>query len=63
IGSFDHPSEGSFPALRNPLRFDGFDDPQTGTPPLLGSDTDAILAGTLGLDEAEVAALRKDGVV
>ncbi|MBN8943251.1 MAG: CoA transferase [Rhizobiales bacterium] len=63
VGAFDHPSEGRFPALRNPLRFDGFDDPQTGTPPLLGSDTAAILASTLGLDEAEIAALRKDGVV
>lgn len=43
VGHFDHPVEGRFPALRNPLRFDGFDDPEIGVPPLLGADNDAIL--------------------
>ena len=33
---------GSFPALRNPLRFIGYDDPYTGIPPGLGSHTEAI---------------------
>ncbi|EJL30471.1 CaiB/BaiF CoA-transferase family protein [Novosphingobium sp. AP12] len=46
IGHFDHPVEGRFPALRNPLRFDGFDDPEIGVPPLLGADNDAILGHT-----------------
>ena len=58
VAGFDHPTEGHFPALRNPLRFDGFDDPATGTPPLLGADTDAILAAELGLAAGEIAELR-----
>ena len=39
VGTFRHPREGAFPALRNPLRFEGFDNPAIGTPPLLGADT------------------------
>ncbi len=62
VGAFEHPTEGRFPALRNPLRFDGFDPPSLGTPPLLGADTDAVLR-ELGLDGAAVAGLRADGVV
>ncbi len=63
VGSFEHPTEGRFPALRNPLRFDGFDNPATGTPPLLGADTDAVLAAELGLEPAEIEALRADRVI
>jgi len=63
VAGFDHPTEGHFPALRNPLRFDGFDDPATGTPPLLGADTDAILAAELGLAAAEIAELRAERVL
>ncbi len=63
VSGFDHPTAGRFPALRNPLRFDGFDDPVTGTPPLLGADTDAILAAELGFGAAEIAALRAERVL
>ena len=62
VSGFDHPTEGRFPALRNPLRFEGFDNPVTGTPPQLGADTDATLA-ELGLDAAEIAALRAERVI
>lgn len=62
VTHFDHPTEGAFPALRTPLRFDGFDNPATGVPPLLGADTDSILAG-LGYDSARVAALRAERVI
>ena len=62
VQAFDHPTAGRFPALRNPLRFDGFDDPALGTPPLLGADTDAALAA-LGLDAAAIAALRAEQVI
>lgn len=62
VGAFEHPTAGRFPALRNPLRFDGFDPPSLGTPPLLGADTDAALR-ELGLDDAAVAELHADGVV
>ena len=63
VSGFDHPTEGRFPALRNPLRFDGFDDPDTGTPPLLGADTDTILANELGFSPAEIAELRAERVL
>ena len=62
VQHFDHPTAGRFPALRNPLRFEGFDDPALGTPPLLGADTDAALAA-LGLDTAAIAALRAERVI
>lgn len=62
VDAFEHPTAGRFPALRNPLRFDGFDPPSLGTPPLLGADTDAALR-ELGLDDAAVAELHADGVV
>jgi crotonobetainyl-CoA:carnitine CoA-transferase CaiB-like acyl-CoA transferase len=63
VGGFEHPKEGAFPALRNPLKFDGFDDPATGTPPMLGADTDAVLQTELGLDAEAVAALRSERVI
>ena len=63
VTRFDHPTEGSFPALRNPLQFRGYDNPATGTPPLLGADTDAVLAGEMGLDADGIAALRAAGVI
>ena len=62
LGSFDHPTAGRFPALRLPLREAGAPPPALGVPPLLGADTDAILAG-LGLDPAAIAALRAQGAI
>ncbi|WP_158743501.1 CaiB/BaiF CoA-transferase family protein [Acidisphaera sp. L21] len=63
IAGFDHPTEGKFAALRNPLRFDGFDNPITGTPPLLGADTDDVLHNDLGMDSAAIAGLRAERVI
>ena len=63
VAGFDHPTEGRFPALRNPLRFEGFDLPETGTPPLLGADTDTVLTGELGFTAAEIAQLRAERVL
>lgn len=62
VQRFEHPTEGPFPALRNPLRFDGFDDPAVGIPPLLGANTDAVLQ-ELGLDATDVADLRAEGAI
>lgn len=42
VEHFEHPRAGSFPALRNPLRFTGYENPYVGVPPLLGADTEAI---------------------
>jgi crotonobetainyl-CoA:carnitine CoA-transferase CaiB-like acyl-CoA transferase len=63
VGAFEHPGVGRFPALRTPVRFEGFDDPQIGCPPVLGADTDRILAEELGLGAAEIETLKAQGVV
>jgi crotonobetainyl-CoA:carnitine CoA-transferase CaiB-like acyl-CoA transferase len=51
------------PALRVPFRFDGLDDPEPAPAPLLGADTEAVLAGHLGYDAARIAALREEGAI
>ncbi|MBL1110818.1 CoA transferase [Streptomyces sp. 110] len=63
VGSFDHPTEGVFPALRTPLRVSNAGSPEISTPPLLGADTESILKENLGLGEAEIAELRTTGVI
>ncbi|GAA1957103.1 CoA transferase [Amycolatopsis minnesotensis] len=63
VGHFDHPAEGRFPALRTPLRLDGYEDPEPAVPPRLGADTGAVLAGYLGLSEREIEALREEEVI
>lgn len=45
VGRFDHPLEGPFPALRQPLLFSAYDDPAIGVPPLLGADNAAFFGG------------------
>lgn len=63
VGTFDHPTEGTFPALRTPLRTSGAEGPQILTPPLLGADTERILEEALGLDAAEITELHTQGVI
>lgn len=63
VGSFEHPAAGSFPALRTPIRFQGFDDPDIGCPPPLGGNTQEILSRELGLDSEDIAKLRQEGVI
>ncbi|ANY05013.1 CaiB/BaiF CoA transferase family protein [Pseudonocardia sp. HH130630-07] len=62
VGGFVHPTEGEFPALRTPLRDSGAEPPDTAAPPLLGADTDAVLAEA-GLSAADIEALRAAGVI
>ncbi len=63
VGQFEHPTAGIFPALRTPLREVGGQPPAIGTPPLLGADTETVLAGRLGLDAAQIAALRAERAI
>jgi crotonobetainyl-CoA:carnitine CoA-transferase CaiB-like acyl-CoA transferase len=58
VGEFLHPVVGKFPALRLPLRFAGYDDPEIGRPPLLGEHTDEVLRDILGLKPEEIAELK-----
>ncbi|CAG2138575.1 CaiB/BaiF CoA transferase family protein [Cupriavidus plantarum] len=59
VAHFDHPEIGTFPALPVPLRFDGWDDPLVGRPPLLGEHTETVLRERLGMDAERVLALRE----
>ena len=63
VGTFDHPTAGPFPALRLPLREVGSPPPPLAAPPLLGADTESVLAEHLGLDPATIATLRAEGVL
>ncbi|MCR0981171.1 CaiB/BaiF CoA transferase family protein [Roseomonas populi] len=63
VQRFEHPTLGEFPGLRSPLRFDGWEDPRFGRPPLLGEHTEEVLREHLGMDAARVAALREDGAL
>ncbi len=63
VGEFEHPVVGKFPALRLPLRYDGYDDPEIGRPPLLGEHTDEVLREYLDLDAAAIAALRQEKAI
>ncbi|WP_329246711.1 CoA transferase [Actinoallomurus sp. NBC_01490] len=63
VTAFEHPTEGTFPALRTPLREAASPPPDPAPPPLLGADTDAVLTDLLGLTPAEVADLRTEGVI
>lgn len=63
VGTFDHPLEGTFKALRTPVKFEGFDSPEIGCPPLLGADTDAVLKDEINLSDAEIASLREEGAI
>jgi crotonobetainyl-CoA:carnitine CoA-transferase CaiB-like acyl-CoA transferase len=59
VETFTHPSVGQFPALRLPYKFDGWDDPAIGRPPLLGEHTETVLAERLGLSRERIAQLRE----
>ena len=63
VGRFEHPVLGAFPALPVPYKFEGWDQPEIGRPPLLGEHTDELLAEKLGYDAARIAALREAGAI
>lgn len=63
VASFDHPTIGEFQALPVPLRFDGWDNPEVGRPPLLGEHTEEVLRRRLGLSEQRVRELRASGAI
>jgi crotonobetainyl-CoA:carnitine CoA-transferase CaiB-like acyl-CoA transferase len=54
---------GPLPVVANPVRLASHDTTAPKSPPLLGEDTEAVLSGLLGLSAAEIAELRREGVV
>ena len=58
-----HSLAGTAPAISNPIHFSESPVTYRNAPPTLGEHTDDVLANVLGLSEAEVEALRSNGVV
>ena len=59
----EHSRLGPIPIVNRPYRYAGAEQPVPAAPPMLGENTDAILADVLGLPAEQIAALRKAGVV
>ena len=61
----DHPlaGDGKVPLVGNPVKFSETPVQYRNAPPTLGQHTDEILKEVLGSNEAEIARLRKDGIV
>lgn len=62
LAELDHPSIEGLKTVRSPLSFDRHHVVTDRPPPLLGQDTDEVLAGS-GLSQNEIAELRREGVV
>ena len=58
-----HPLGGSVPQIRNPIRYSRSTLEYRRPPPLLGEHTGAVLGTELGLDAAEIEALRASGAI
>jgi len=58
-----HPVAGSTHVLAPPYRFDGQRPPVRLAPPVLGADTDKVLAAMLGIADQELSSLRDQGVI
>ena len=58
-----HPTAGSVDLIGNPIRFSDTPVDYGCAPPLLGADTDAVLAERLGLDAAALGDLRARGII
>jgi len=58
-----HPLAGTVDLIGNPIRFSDTPIDYGCAPPLLGADTDAVLAERLGLDDQALADLRARGII
>jgi crotonobetainyl-CoA:carnitine CoA-transferase CaiB-like acyl-CoA transferase len=58
-----HPTAGTVPGVRNPAVFSRTALEYRKAPPMLGADTDSVLAERLGLDAARRAELRNLGAI
>ena len=57
-----HPLAGTVPSVANPIRMSATPPRYESAPPLLGQHTHEVL-GRLGIDERELQALARDGVI
>ncbi|MGH7914319.1 MAG: CaiB/BaiF CoA transferase family protein [Candidatus Binataceae bacterium] len=58
-----HPAIGSVPSVANPIKYSATPISYRSAPPMLGADNDGILRDMLGLAPAEIARMRKAGIV
>jgi crotonobetainyl-CoA:carnitine CoA-transferase CaiB-like acyl-CoA transferase len=58
-----HPTAGTVPQVASPMRFSATPVAHDRPPPLLGEHTEEVLRERLGMDAAEIARLRDDGVI
>ncbi len=58
-----HPEAGSLPLGASPIRYSRSTGDPAGAPPLLGADTETVLARLLDYDPGTLAALRRDDVI
>ena len=59
----DYPVAGKLPTVASPMRFSATPVEYRHAPPTLGQHTDEVLRGLLGKSDAEIAALRAEGVL
>ena len=59
----DHPTAGSLRLAGRPIKFPGAPQRPSTAPPTLGQHTGEVLRDELGCSDAEIAALRRDGVI
>ncbi len=59
----EHPVSGMVPTVANPIRMSESPIEYDRAPPVLGQHTDEVLGELIGLDGAEIARLRKGGIV
>jgi crotonobetainyl-CoA:carnitine CoA-transferase CaiB-like acyl-CoA transferase len=58
-----HPALGSVPSVASPINYSATPLSYRSAPPMLGADTDEILRDILGIAPAEIARMRKTGIV
>lgn len=58
-----HPAAGKLRMTGSPLKLASLSEPPRAAPPLLGQHTDEVLKSHLGLDTAEIEALRRAGAI
>ena len=63
VVSVPHPASSALTLISNPIRFSETPLRRYEPPPMLGQHTDAVLRGLLGINTAEIEALRQQKII